>query len=53
MSKTTVTYLNIFNSNEFGKRRVMKGSDNMFEQFILTIDEKTSDYTRMTRFKKG
>ena len=53
MSKTTVTYLNIFNSNEFGMTRVMESSDNMFEQFILTIDEKTGDYTRMTRFKKG
>ena len=53
MSKTTATYWNIFNSSESGKWEAIEGSDGMLEQLTLAIDEKTGDYTRMTRFKKG
>ncbi len=53
MSKSTATYWNILNSTGPESWEPIEGSDGMLEQLTLAMDEKTGDYTRMTRFKSG
>lgn len=53
MSKTTATYWNILNSTGPESWQPIEGSNGMLEQLTLAMDEKTGDYTRMTRFKSG
>ncbi len=53
MSKTTKTYWNPLNLENNCKGEIIKNSKGMLEELTLAIDEKSGDYTRLTRFKPG
>ncbi len=53
MSKTTATYWNVLAEGNRHKWEPIEGSSGMLEQLTLALDEKTGDYTRLTRFKAG
>lgn len=51
MSKTTATYWNPLKSDNDSKWECIDGSEGLIEQLTLAQDEKSGDYTRLTRFK--
>lgn len=53
MSKSTVTYWNVLAAENTGQWELIEGTNGMLEQLTLAIDEKSGDYTRLTRFKPG
>ena len=53
MAKNTTIYWNALNPNSGHMWEVIENSDGLLEQCTLAIDEKTGDYTRLTRFKPG
>ena len=53
MSKNTTTYWNVLLPQHSDKWEAVDGTDGMLEQLTLATDNKTGDYTRLTRFKKG
>ena len=53
MAKTTTTYWNALDRASDDKWEVIEGMEGLLEQLTLAIDEKTGDYTRLTRFKAG
>ena len=53
MAKTTVTYWNPLNSSSRDRWEPIKGLEKMAEELTLSIDEKTGEYTRLTRFHPG
>ena len=53
MAKTTTTYWNPLISENKGRWQEIEGTDSMLEQLTLAMDEKSGDYTRLTRFKSG
>ncbi len=53
MSKNTVTYWNALDPSNDYLWEVIENSDGLLEQYTLAIDEKTGDYTRLSRFKPG
>jgi len=53
MSKTTTTYWNVLAEHNRGHWEPIEGTDGMLEQLTLAIDERSGDYTRLTRFKSG
>ncbi len=53
MSKTTKTYWNPLNLENSSKWEIIENSKGMLEELTLAIDEKSGDYTRLTRFKPG
>lgn len=50
MSKSTTTYWNALTSNDW---RPVAGMEGMTEELTLSIDEKSGEYTRLTRFLPG
>ncbi len=53
MSKDTCTYWNPLAISNDAKWEAIENSDGLLEQLTLAIDEKSGDYTRLTRFKPG
>ncbi len=53
MAKSTATYWNALTPENSSKWEPIPGTSGMLEQLTLAIDEKTGDYTRLTRFKAG
>ncbi len=53
MSKSTCIYWNVLESTHSGRWQAIEGTDNMLEELTLAFDEKSGDYTRLTRFKAG
>ena len=53
MSKTTETYWNPLLSANAHRWKPIDGLEGIAEQVTLAVDEKTGDYTRLTRFKPG
>ncbi len=53
MAKSTKTYWNALDSSNDHMWESIENSDGLLEQYTLAIDEKTGDYTRLTRFKSG
>ena len=53
MSKSTATYWNVLAPENSHKWEPIRGTSGMLEELTLAIDEKTGDYTRLTRFKTG
>ena len=52
LSKSTTTYWNALSSINTGEWDVIDGTDGMLEQLTLAMDDKSGDYTRLTRFKR-
>ena len=53
MAKSTKTYWNALDPSNDHLWEAIENSDGLLEQYTLAIDEKTGDYTRLTRFKSG
>ena len=53
MSKSTTTYWNVLQAENFSKWEPIEGSEGMLTQLTLAMDAVTGDYTRLTRFKAG
>lgn len=53
MAKNTTTYWNVLAPENSHKWKSIPGTSGMLEQLTLSIDVKTGDYTRLTRFKAG
>jgi len=53
MSKSTVTYWNPLHPQHDSDWRPIEGMKGLAEELTLAIDEKSGDYTRLTRFKAG
>ncbi len=50
MPKTTTTYWNALISSSQGRWTWVKGLEGMVEELTLSIDSRTGEYTRLTRF---
>ncbi len=53
MAKTTITYWNPLCTENKGQWQSIKGLEGMAEELTLSFDEKTGEYTRLTRFCPG
>lgn len=53
MAKSTVKYWNPLNGPNMDKWTPIKGLEGMAEELTLSIDQKTGEYTRLTRFLPG
>lgn len=53
MAKSTATYWNALHENNREKWEEIEGTNGLLEQLTLAMDEKSGDYTRLTRFKPG
>ena len=53
MGKTTITYWNPLNSENEYKWQSIEGLEGIAEDLTLSIDSKTGEYTRLTRFHPG
>lgn len=53
MAKSTVQYWNTLLPENQSKWKPVKGLEGIAEELTLSIDEKSGDYTRLTRFKPG
>ena len=53
MAKSTDTYWNPLSVESNERWTSIEGMEGLAEELTLAIDEKTGDYTRLTRFKAG
>ena len=53
MTKHAVKYWNVLSESSRNRWLSVDGTDGMIEQVILSKDDITGDYTRLTRFKAG
>ncbi|MDJ0806821.1 MAG: cupin domain-containing protein [Gammaproteobacteria bacterium] len=53
MSKTTATYWNVLAAENRNQWEPIDDTHGMLEQLTLAMDDRTGDYTRLTRFKAG
>jgi len=53
MSKSTIKYWNPLSLKSADKWRPIEGLENLAEELTLSIDEKSGEYTRLTRFQPG
>ena len=53
MPKSTQTYWNPLVADNNERWKPVEGLEGFAEELTLAIDEKTGDYTRLTRFKPG
>jgi hypothetical protein len=53
MPKTSTTYWNTLASDSNGRWKPIQGLEGGAEELTLSIDEKTGEYTRLTRFHRG
>lgn len=53
MSKTTVTYWNAMKPENAERWQAIKGLEGLADELTLSIDEKSGEYTRLTKFHAG
>ncbi len=53
MANTTTTYWNALDDSNAHKWQAIEDSGGFLEEYTLAMDEKTGDYTRLTRFNPG
>lgn len=53
MSKSTATYWNPLSTANKGQWKPIQELEGIAEELTLSIDEKTGEYTRLTRFHPG
>jgi len=53
MSKSTIKYWNPLNLKNADKWQPIEGLEDLAEELTLSIDEKSGEYTRLTRFHPG
>jgi len=53
VSKSCTTYWNPLSPESRGRWRPVAGLEGMAEEITLAVDERTGDYTRITRFLPG
>jgi len=53
MVKSTITYWNPLDYKNEGKWQPIDGLEGAAEELTLSIDDKTGEYTRLTRFQPG
>lgn len=53
MSKTTRTYWNVLDKENTNKWKIVDDTNGKVRQLTVAIDEKTGDYTQLTRFEQG
>ena len=53
MAKTTTTYWNPLDPRNRGRWTPVKGIESMAEELTLSVDDKTREYPRLTRFFPG
>ncbi|MDD2749494.1 cupin domain-containing protein [Acidithiobacillus thiooxidans] len=53
MTKSTVTYWNVFSSRSQDRWMPVKGLEGIAEELTLSIDDKSGEYTKLTRFLPG
>lgn len=53
MSKSTITYWNPLSVESTGKWQPIESLEDIAEELTLSIDEKSGEYTRLTRFHPG
>jgi len=53
MPKTTTTYWNPLAVESTGRWQAVRGLEGIAEEVTLSVDEKTGEYTRLTRFLPG
>jgi hypothetical protein len=53
MPKSTITYWNPLSTQNENQWSAIEGLEGLAEEITLAIDEKSGDYTRLTRFKPG
>ena len=53
MAKTTVTYWSPLSAEHKGTWQPIDGLEGVAEEFTLSIDAETGEYTRLTRFYSG
>jgi hypothetical protein len=53
MGKTTVQYWNPLLPEHAGQWRSLPGLEGIAEELMLSIDDETGEYTRLTRFHPG
>ena len=53
MSKSTVEYWNPLRHENSSRWKPVDGMEESVEELTLAMDEKSGDYTRLTRFKHG
>jgi hypothetical protein len=53
MGKTMVTYWNPLHDNNAGKWQAIPGLEGVAEELTLSIDDRSGEYTRLTRFHPG
>jgi len=53
MAKSTTTYWNVLGAESRDQWKPVKGLQGTAEEITLSIDEKTGEYTRLTRFLPG
>ncbi|WP_299013033.1 cupin domain-containing protein [uncultured Photobacterium sp.] len=53
MTKGSVKYWNALSESNHYRWHAVEGTDGMIEQVTLSKDDRTGDYTRLTRFKAG
>jgi hypothetical protein len=53
MPKSTTTYLNALSPDHQNQWQPVEGIENIAEEFTLSIDAVSGEYTRLTRFHPG
>lgn len=53
MTKTTATYWNVLSSQARERWAPVKGLEGIAEELMLSIDEESGEYTKLTRFLPG
>ncbi|MDQ6983412.1 MAG: cupin domain-containing protein [Ghiorsea sp.] len=53
MAKSTATYWNTLATEHKNQWQPIADTNGMLEELTLAMDDKTGDYTRLTRFKAG
>jgi hypothetical protein len=53
MSKTTITYWNAMKPENVARWQAVKGLEGLADELTLSIDEKSGEYTRLTKFHPG
>jgi ChrR Cupin-like domain len=51
--KTTITYWNVLTPENAARWQAVTGLEGLADELTLSIDEKTGEYTRLTKFHPG
>lgn len=53
MTKTTATYWNTLAGEAAGRWSAVPGMEDIAEELLLSVDQETEEYTKLTRFLPG